>query len=101
MQQKVHTKNAPQALGPYSQAIISGDLIFCSGQIGISPANGELVEGGLVMQTHQVIKNLSAVLEEAGSSLKHVVKTTCYLTNISDFPQFNEVYAEYFGESKQ
>lgn len=97
---KVHTQNAPAAIGPYSQAIISGDLVFCSGQIALSPNTKELVENDITLQTHQVIKNLQSVLEAAGSSLDYVVKTTCYLTNMDHFQTFNTVYEEYFGESK-
>lgn len=97
---KIHTTNAPAAIGPYSQAIISNTFVFCSGQIALSPNTGNLVENDIALQTHQVIKNLQAVLEEAGSSLDHVVKTTCYLTNMDHFQAFNAVYDEYFGESK-
>jgi 2-iminobutanoate/2-iminopropanoate deaminase len=97
---KVHTTSAPAAIGPYSQAVISNNFIFCSGQIALSPNTKELVENDITFQTHQVIKNLQAVLEEAGSSLEQVVKTTCYLTNMEHFQAFNAVYAEYFGESK-
>lgn len=94
----VHTDNAPQAIGPYSQAKITGNLVYTSGQIPINPATGELVEGGIEEQTKRVCENLKAVLEAAGSSLEKVVKTNCYLKEISDFAAFNAVYAEYFTD---
>lgn len=92
----IHTNNAPEAIGPYSQAIIVGDLIYTSGQIPINPATGNVEAVGIAEQTEQVCKNLKAVLEAAGSSLEKAVKTTCFLKNIGDFTQFNEVYAKYF-----
>ena len=92
----IHTNNAPEAIGPYSQAIIVGDLIYTSGQIPINPATGNVEAVGIAEQTEQVCKNLKAVLEAAGSSLEKAVKTTCFLKNIGDFSQFNEVYAKYF-----
>ena len=92
----VETRNAPAAIGPYSQAVVTENYIFTSGQIPIDPAIGDLVEGGIVEQTEQVIKNLSAVLEAAGSNLNKVIKTTCFLKNISDFSVFNSVYEKYF-----
>lgn len=92
----VSTNLAPSAIGPYSQAKITGNLIFVSGQIPVNPENGLVVSGGIEEQTHQVCKNLSAVLLSGGSSLECVVKTTCYLAEIADFAKFNEVYAEYF-----
>ncbi len=95
----IQTKNAPSAMGPYSQAIVVDDFIFCSGQIGIEPKSGQLVEG-MEKQTEQVLKNLEAVLAEAGASLKNIVKTTVYLKNIADFPKMNEVYAKFLGEHK-
>lgn len=96
-QQRVQTDQAPQAIGPYSQAIVAGGLVFCSGQIPLTPS-GELVVGGVEAQTHQVMKNLGAVLEAAGSSYARVVQTTCYLADMNDFPIFNKVYAEYVRE---
>lgn len=96
-QQRVQTDHAPQAIGPYSQAIVAGGLVFCSGQIPLTPS-GELVAGDVEAQTHQVMKNLGAVLEAAGSSYAKVVQTTCYLADINDFPVFNKVYAEYVRE---
>lgn len=92
----IHTDNAPQAIGPYSQAKIHGNTLFTSGQIPIDPATGELVSGGIEEQTKRVCENLKAVLEAAGSSLEKVVKTNCYLKDIGDFAVFNKVYAEYF-----
>ncbi len=92
---QVKTPNAPQAIGPYSQAVISGDLVFCSGQIPLD-VDGNFVNGGIEEQTHQVLKNMSAVLIEAGSSMDKVVKTTIYLSSMEDFSLVNGVYAEYF-----
>ena len=93
---KIHTEKAPAAIGPYSQAIVVGNTVFTSGQIPINPQTG-LLEGTTVKeQTHRVCKNLGAVLCEAGASLASAVKTVCYLANMEDFADFNEVYAEYF-----
>jgi 2-iminobutanoate/2-iminopropanoate deaminase len=98
MIQKVHTDNAPAAIGPYSQAVVAGELIFTSGQIALNPETG-LLEGATVTeQTHRVCRNLQAVLTAAGSSLKHTLKTVCYLSDMADFAAFNEVYAQYFTE---
>ena len=91
---------APGAIGPYSQAVRAGNMIFCSGQIPIDPSTGEFVPGGVVEQADQVLRNLTAVLEAAGSSLKQVVKTTVFLADMEDFAAMNEVYGRYFGESK-
>lgn len=93
---KIETKNAPAAIGPYSQAIEVRNFIFTSGQIPIDPHTGNLVSGRIEEQTTQVIKNLSAVLEEAGSNLDRVIKTTCFLNSIGDFAKFNAVYEKYF-----
>lgn len=90
------TDKAPKAIGPYSQAIVTGGLIFTSGQIPINPASGNIEAEDITGQTKQVIENLLAVLEESGSSLQKVVKTTCFLKNINDFATFNDVYAQYF-----
>ncbi|MGZ4889028.1 MAG: RidA family protein [Candidatus Angelobacter sp.] len=90
----VSTPNAPQAIGPYSQAIKANGFIFISGQIPIDPATGKLIEGGIEAQTEQVLKNLSAVLQAAGSSWEKVVKTTVFLKNMSEFGQMNEVYGK-------
>ena len=96
MLKKVYTSNAPEAIGPYSQAIICGNMLFTSGQIPINPATGEVEAEGITDQATQVMKNLSAVLAEAGTSFDKVVKTTCFLSDMSDFAAFNAVYAEYF-----
>ena len=93
---KIHTPNAPAAIGPYSQAIIVKDMLFTSGQIPINPATGNIEATTIEEQTEQVCKNLAAVLKEAGTTLSSVVKTTCFLANISDFAAFNGVYAKYF-----
>lgn len=93
---KVHTDKAPAAIGPYSQAIISGNHVFTSGQIPLDPYTGDLNGSEIKTQTRQAIRNLSEVLSEAGSSLDKVIKTTCFLADINDFAAFNEVYAEYF-----
>ena len=95
---KVATEKAPAAIGPYSQAVITGGLVYTSGQIAIDPATGNLVEGDVRAQTQQVMKNLGAVLEAAGSSYEKAVKTTCFLANIADFAAFNEIYGKYFTE---
>ena len=96
MSQKVYTKNAPEAIGPYSQAIVSGNLVFTSGQIPLNPETGVLEGNNITEQTHRICKNLKAVLEEAGSSLQKAVKTVCFLNEMADFAEFNAVYAEYF-----
>ncbi len=98
--QVIHTDNAPAAVGPYSQAIKAGGFLYISGQLGIDPKVGKLVEGGVQAQTKQALENAKAILEEAGLSLNDVCKTTCLLDSISDFAAMNEVYAEYFGEHK-
>jgi len=92
----VKTDAAPAAIGPYSQAMISGNLVYTSGQIPLSPAGGELVGSTAAEQAEQVCKNVKAVLEAAGSSIEKVVKTTCFLADMGDFAAFNEVYAKYF-----
>lgn len=96
---KIETKNAPQAIGPYSQAIQVGDMIYTSGQIPLTP-QGELVEADIEKQTHQVLQNVRAVLEAAGSGLDHVVKTTLFIKDMNQFQQINAIYAEYFGDHK-
>ncbi len=96
MSQKVYTKNAPEAIGPYSQGIVVGNLVFTSGQIPLNPETGVLEGNNITEQTHRVCKNLKAVLEEAGSSLQKAVKTVCFLNEMADFTEFNAVYAEYF-----
>lgn len=96
MLKKVYTSNAPEAIGPYSQAIICGNMLFTSGQVPINPATGEVETEGITDQATQVMKNLSAVLAEAGTTFDKVVKTTCFLSDMADFAAFNAVYAEYF-----
>ena len=92
----IHTDKAPAAIGPYSQAIVTGNYLFTSGQIPVNPATGAVVEGGIEEQAGQVFANLGAVLEAAGTSFDRVVKTTCFLQSMDDFARFNEVYAGYF-----
>jgi 2-iminobutanoate/2-iminopropanoate deaminase len=96
VRERVQTDQAPAAIGPYSQAIRAGAFVFVSGQIPIDPATGEFVAGGIGEQTERVLKNLSAVLEAAGSGLDKVVKTTVFLADMKEFSQMNEVYAKYF-----
>jgi 2-iminobutanoate/2-iminopropanoate deaminase len=95
----VQTDKAPKAIGPYSQANIAGSMIFVSGQLGFDPATGEFVVGGVREQTHQVLKNMSAILEAAGASLADVTACTVYLKDMNDFVAMNEVYAQYFSEN--
>jgi 2-iminobutanoate/2-iminopropanoate deaminase len=95
----VHTDKAPKAIGPYSQAIRTETMIYTAGQTGLDPATGELVAGGVEAQTRQVLTNLKHVIEAAGSSVGNVVKTTVFLTDMSDFPKMNAIYAEFFGEN--
>jgi reactive intermediate/imine deaminase len=99
MIKKIETSEAPQAIGPYSQALVANGLVFCSGQIGLDPKTGALVEGGLTGQARQVIKNLQAVLERAGTDPERVVRTEVYLTDLADFAVLNEIYREFFGGS--
>ena len=95
---KIHTNNAPAAIGPYSQATVVGNLIFTSGQIPLNPETGVLEGESIAEQTHRVCKNLEAVLSSAGGSLKSAVKTVCFLNDMADCAAFNEVYAQYFTE---
>lgn len=95
----VATQNAPQAIGPYSQAVKHNGLVYTSGQIALTPA-GEMTEEDILKQTHQVMKNVSSVLEAAGSSLNDVIKTTIFLSDMDNFVTVNEIYAEYFGDHK-
>ena len=92
------TPQAPRPIGPYSQAVVSGGLLFCSGQIGLDPQTGELVAGGIEAQTEQVLNNLSAVLKEAKMGPENVVKTTVYLADLADFGRMNEVYTRHFAK---
>ncbi|MBE6638718.1 MAG: RidA family protein [Ruminococcaceae bacterium] len=94
--QTVHTNNAPAAIGPYSQAMITGNLVYTSGQIPIDPASGGIVDGTIEAQTERVCLNLKAVLEAAGAGFDTVVKTTCFLQDMADFAVFNTIYAKYF-----
>ena len=98
MAKKIATDKAPAAIGPYSQAMVVGGLIFTSGQIAINPENGNIEATDVVGQTEQVMKNLTAVLAAAGTDMTRAVKTTCFLADIADFAAFNEVYAKYFTE---
>jgi 2-iminobutanoate/2-iminopropanoate deaminase len=95
--QIIHTDNAPKAIGPYSQAIKANGFVYTAGQIALDPATGQLVEGGIAAQTAQVFKNLSGVLQAAGTSLENAVKTTVYLNKMGDFQAMNEVYAKQFS----
>ncbi len=96
MSEKVYTKNAPDAIGPYSQAVKCGGMVFTSGQIAINPASGNVEAETIEGQTEQICKNLAAVLEAAGTSIEKAVKTTCFLSDMADFAAFNEVYGRYF-----
>ena len=98
MSNKIHTDKAPAAIGPYSQAVTVGSLIFTSGQIALDPETGAVVEGGISEQTHRVCSNLEAVLAAAGASTRSAVKTVCFLADMADFAAFNEVYGQYFSE---
>ena len=98
MNEKIATPNAPQAIGPYSQAIRYGDFLFVSGQIAIDPQTADIIEGDIEAQTEQVLKNIAAIIEAAGMSLQDVVKCTCFLKDMNDFVRFNGVYENYFGE---
>jgi len=99
MKKKIHTHDAPQAIGPYSQAIQYGDLLFISGQIPIDPKTGSLVEGDIEVQAKQVIHNLAAIIAAGGMTAENVLKCSCFLKNMDDFVRFNAVYETYFGES--
>lgn len=98
MLKKISTQKAPAAIGPYSQAVVAGDMLFASGQIPINPETGNVEAVGIEAQAEQSIKNVGEILEEAGVSYDNVVKTTCFLADIADFAAFNEVYAKYFTE---
>jgi 2-iminobutanoate/2-iminopropanoate deaminase len=99
MKKIIATKDAPQAIGPYSQAIRHGDLLFVSGQIALDPRTGNLVEGDIEAQTEKVLKNMAAIIDAAGMTLQDVVKCTCFLKDMNDFAKFNAVYEKYFGQS--
>lgn len=99
MKKVVSTTNAPAAIGPYSQGIIAGNLLFASGQIPIDPATGQIVQGDITAQANRVFENIKAILQEAGLTLQDVVKTTCFITDMNNFAAVNQVYANYFGEA--
>jgi len=96
----VHTENAPAAIGPYSQGVVAGNLLFTAGQIALDPATGQIVQGDVTVQTERVMRNLTAVLESAGASWADVVKTTVYLQDMADFPRVNEVYGRMIGDAR-
>lgn len=96
MLKTVYTKDAPAAIGPYSQAVISGDTVYLSGQIPIIPATGKIMEGDIAVQAEQVMQNIGHILKAAGTDYTKVLKTTCFLANMADFSAFNEVYGKYF-----
>ena len=97
MKRIIETDNAPKPVGPYSQAVISGNLLFASGQIAIDPQTNELLEGNIQIQTKQIFENIGAVLKAAGTNFQNVVKTTVFLKDINDFPAMNEIYQSYFS----
>jgi 2-iminobutanoate/2-iminopropanoate deaminase len=99
VKQIIATERAPQAIGPYSQAVVANEFVFASGQIPIDPETGQFVEGGIAEQTEQVLRNVSNLLEAAGTSLARVVKTTVFLADMNDFAAMNETYARFFGEN--
>lgn len=94
---KIYTQKAPEAIGPYSQAVVAGGMVYTSGQIAINPASGQVEATDIVGQTEQIMKNLSEVLAAAGSSFDKAVKTTCFLADMGDFAAFNEIYGKYFA----
>lgn len=98
MKKIINSKQAPAPIGPYSQAVKCGHLLYTSGQIPLNPETGLMVDGGIREQTVQVLENLKCVLEEAGVTLNEVIKTTVFIANMNDFPELNSIYAEYFGE---
>lgn len=95
----ISTENAPAALGPYSQAVKMGNLVFTAGQVGLNPATGKIVQGGVAAQADQAMKNLTAVLAAAGTNLENVVKTTIFLADMGDYKVVNEIYGEYIGSN--
>ena len=99
MKKIISTDKAPAAIGPYSQAVQFGNLLFVSGQLALDPKTGDLVDGDIEVQTRQVLENLKAIIEGAGSSLQHVLKCSCFLNNMGNFAEFNAVYDGYFKES--
>ncbi len=99
MKQIIHTEKAPKAIGPYSQAVKSGNTLYISGQVPINPETGEIVEGGIKEQTEQVMQNISAILNEAGYTFADVVKSTCLLSDMKNFAAMNEIYGKYYSEN--
>lgn len=99
MKKVIHTEKAPKAIGPYSQAIQAGNTLYISGQVPLSPLTGKIAEGGIKEQTEQVMKNISAILEEAGYSFEDVVKSTCLLSDMGNFAAMNEVYGKYYSNN--
>lgn len=97
MAEKIYTQNAPEAIGPYSQAVVHGGLVYTSGQIAINPASGAVEATDIVGQTEQIMKNLGEVLRAAGASFETAIKTTCFLADMNDFAAFNEIYGKYFS----
>ncbi len=95
--EKIYTKHAPEPVGPYSQAVKVNGFLYCSGQIAINPENNQFIDGNIQEQTTQVMKNISAVLNEAGYDFNDVVKTTCFIDDMKNFGAFNEIYAQYFA----
>lgn len=100
MKQIIYTADAPEPVGPYSQAVIAGNTLYCSGQIAIDPSTGKLSDGNITEQAHLCIKNIKNILKAANMNLTNVVKTSCFLKEMGDFAEFNEVYAQYFNENK-
>ena len=100
MSQIIHSEKAPAAIGPYSQAVSHNGLVYCSGQIGMEPETGALVEGGVEAETRRALENLKAVLNAAGSGLEHALKVTVYLADLNDYAAVNAIYAEYFSQSQ-
>ncbi len=98
MKKKVSTNSAPQAIGPYSQGIVCGNFLFVSEQIAIDPSTGELVSGDIKAQTERVLENIKAIIEAAGGKMSDIVKTTCFLTDLKNFREFNETYAKFFDD---
>ena len=98
MREIISTESAPAAIGPYSQAVLHGSLLFVSGQIPLDPESGEVIKGNIEVQTRKVLDNVKAIVEAGGMELQHVLKCTCFLKNMEDFPAFNSVYSEYFSE---
>lgn len=96
MKKIIHTQKAPEAVGPYSQAVEAGGMLFISGQVPIDPLSGSVVEGGITKQTHQVMRNIGEILEKAGYDFGDVIKSTCLLSDMADFKAMNEVYAQYY-----